>query len=118
MAKPLTGTAVHVADLEGFKGDARLYRCTPPMKGRDRWYDEEGEPLDNPIPGPEYEYVIVSAAGPTEDEPETYIFGATEDWNVAEWYELNGSFCGEHDHEKALNYAGYRLVGPREGVPG
>lgn len=65
------------------------------------------------------EYVVVSAmdlsllsgedATTVVGSLETYIFPADKDGNVLEWIELNGSFKGELNHERALREAGYEV---------
>ncbi len=78
--------ATLVMVLDGFKGDARLYRLSPPLE-------------DN-------EFVVVSAVD-AYSGPETYIFPSNEDGDVISWGELEGSFQGDKDHEEALGNAGY-----------
>lgn len=56
------------------------------------------------------EYVVVSASNVPFSGPETYIFAADEDGKIVRWTELDGSFRGELDHEKALRGAGYEVV--------
>lgn len=92
------GTAELIARLDGFNGDARVYRCSPPMRGWS-WDDDEDVPS--------YEYVIVSAAVVPLSGPETYIFGSDENWAVVNWGELPGSTRGTLDHEEVLREAGY-----------
>jgi len=55
-------------------------------------------------------FVVVSAVIPLYGGPETYIFPADEDGNITSWGELNGSFRGSLDHEKALRNAGYQIT--------
>ena len=86
----MSGTAVCVERMiVGFRGDARLYRLTPPLDGD--------------------EYVIVSAAD-TLDGPETYIFAADALASVIDWRELDGSYKGGLDHAQALRNAGYEVT--------
>ena len=47
-------------------------------------------------------YVIVSAADAMFSGPETYIFPANKDGEIVDWGELNGSYKGGYDHDKAL----------------
>lgn len=71
----------------------RLYKLDPPLDGHDR--------------------VVVSAVPRAFDTgiPETYIFPAySDEFNVASWGELEGSFRGEMNHNKALRNAGYEVV--------
>ena len=89
MANMKTATELK-RNLDGFNGDARLYRCAPPLDG--------------------HEYVIVSAAVVFMTGPETYIFGATKDGEIENWSELDGSFRGGLDHVHALNEAGYEVT--------
>jgi hypothetical protein len=84
--------------LDGFNGDARLYRCDPPMAGAYDYDTDTNEPTT---------HVIVSAAVVPYSGPETYIFPATEDGKIASWGELPGSYRGGLDHAEALKRAGY-----------
>ena len=94
------GVATLVRKLDGFTGDARLYRVDPPLAD-EPWDDEEPT---------KYEYVIVSAAMAMFSGPETYIFGADENGEVVDWGELPGSFRGGLDHAAALKGAGYEAT--------
>jgi hypothetical protein len=87
-------TAKEVKRLEGWSGDARVYELSSPMT----W---DGGATD---------YVIVSATVVPFSGPETYIFPADADGEVLAWGELDGSFQGGLDHERALNGAGYEVV--------
>jgi len=92
-------TATKIRKLTDWKGDAALYRLDPPLEGN--------------------EYVVVSAADmrgrssffdmPEVMKIETYIFGATEDGEVADYMELPGSMKGTLDHAEALRDAGYEI---------
>jgi hypothetical protein len=95
-------TATRIRTLESFRGNAALYRVEPPMKGAAGWGDEG--------PTVTYPYVIVSAAHVPYSGPETYIFGATEQGEVADWLELPGSYRGRLDHAEALTAAGYAIA--------
>ena len=87
----MTKTATLVKKLSGtWAGEARLYQLS--------------EPLET------YEFVIVSATVVIYCGPETYIFGADPDGNIADWGELCGSFQGGLDHERALRNAGYEVA--------
>lgn len=92
--------AEFIAQLDGFRGDARVYRCSPPLQGRS-WDDDEDVPS--------YEYVIISASVVPFSGLETYIFGSNADWEVVSWTELPGSYRGGLDHVRALRLAGYTL---------
>lgn len=52
-------------------------------------------------------HVVVSAANVMYSGPETYIFGADETGKVHDWMELDGSYRGGLDIDKALLNAGY-----------
>lgn len=94
-------TATFIETKQGFRGDARLYRLSPPISQTD--WDGESE---------SHEYVIVSAIASAFDtmRDETYIFPADSEGNITSWGELDGSFQGEMDHEKALSNAGYTVA--------
>ena len=88
-------TAIFVKSLIGFSGEARLYRCDPPMEG--------------------HEYVVVSATGTFYGVgPETYIFPGDANGEVTDWGELDGSFRGGFNHEQALSNAGYDIIERKE----
>lgn len=94
-----TRTATLIKKLDGFSGDARLYRVSPAMSS-EAWGDDPAE---------QYEYVVVSAVVARFSGPETYIFGADESGSVASWSELPGSFRGGLCHSTALENAGYDI---------
>lgn len=75
--------------LDGFAGDARLYRLSHPLE--------------------KFRYVVVSGAFVPFSGEETYIFGATKAGAVESYAELAGSFQGSIDHAQALLNAGYRV---------
>lgn len=81
-----------IKDIEGWRGDARLYHVEPPLDG--------------------YDYVIVSAVPSWFDtmRPETYIFPANENGEEINMSELSGSFKGDMDHARALRGAGYEVT--------
>lgn len=92
-------TATLIKNVEGFTGDARLYRLIPPMKYE---FDDE-----NPQ---QTEFVVVSATVGMFGGPETYIFPADESGNVLDYCELDGSFRGGLNHSLALSGAGYKVL--------
>ncbi len=97
-----TKTATFLRDVSKqnrARGVQKLYQVTPPMKSQD-WNGNAAE----------YQYVIVSAVDVMFSGPETYIFPATAGGEIAEWGELEGSFKGALDHEKALHNAGYTVA--------
>ncbi len=83
--------ATWLGKLPGFAGEAGLYRLSTPLEG--------------------HKFVIVSAANVYGTGSETYIFGATEDGEIASWSELEGSQRGTLEHEVALAGAGYSIGG-------
>ena len=88
-------TATKVRDLDGFAGDAALYKLSEPLASY-------GEPENS------YEYVVVSAVNSIW-AMETYIFGSSETGRILDWAELPGSIRGEYSHDVALNHAGYEV---------
>jgi hypothetical protein len=87
----MSGVATLVKRLDGWTGDARLYRLDPPTTTG--------------------KYVIVSATAAPFSGPETYIFAAREDGECEDYGELDGSYRGGLDHAEALRRAGYELMG-------
>lgn len=98
------GTAREVARLHGYAGDARVYRLDPPIESQ----------VDDPN-ARKCSLVVVSAVEAPLTGPETYIFPAYEQapdergnaYAVDSWFEMDGSFRGGLDHERALRGAGY-----------
>lgn len=96
--------ATLVKKLEGtWKGDARLYKLDVPVKIGYQWDD------DKPDEREETNFVVVSAVHEYFAH-ETYIFPSDGDGNILDWGELDGSYRGGTDHERALNNAGYVVV--------
>lgn len=92
-------TATFIRELGAeFRGDARLYKLDPPIEDS-QWSDGVSK----------YEYVIVSGVEAMFSGPETLIFPSDEQGNVVDWGDLDGSFRGDIDHERALNEAGYKV---------
>ena len=91
--------ATFIRDLDGFTGEAKLYKLDPPMEETD---------FDNEVVG-RHKYVVVSATVAMFTGPETYIFPSDENGNVTSWGELEGSYRGGLDHETALKNAGYSI---------
>lgn len=96
-------TATEMNKLDGFTGDARLYRLDPPVETERHSWTTEADVKH-------YEYVIVSAVNVMFSGPETYIFGADSKGEIQSWSDLNGSFQGDLDHVRALKGAGYEVV--------
>ncbi len=92
-------TATEVKKLKDFTGDARLFKCEPPMEWKDGWEDDAKTKKSK--------YVVVSATVAMFSGPETYIFPANAKGEVVSWGELDGSFKGSLDHAEALRGAGY-----------
>lgn len=86
--------------LDGFTGDARLYKLEPPIEQKD-W---DGTLVAT------HEFVVVSAVSVPFTGPETYIFPADAGGNVVDWGELDGSARGHMDHSLALSDAGYTAL--------
>lgn len=95
----MNGIATRIKELDGFAGDAALYRLAPPVI-------EVGS--DNVIET--REYVVVSAANVAYSGPETYIFAATPDGEIIDWCEMSGSERGTLCHAEVLSNAGYRIA--------
>lgn len=83
-----------VKHIDGWKGDARLYKLWPAMA--------DGTS--------KHQFVIVSAVVVQSCGPETYIFPATHTGEPKSFMELPGSFRGSLDHALALKNAGYTVV--------
>ena len=99
--KVITLTAVLVKDLKGegkWTGTAKLWRVDPPVEfgyGDDTQHTQ---------------FVVTSATRAMFSWPETYIFPADAAGRVLDWGELDGSYRGGLDHEKAIKDAGYAIV--------
>jgi len=93
--------ATKIKQLDGFTGDAALYRLSPLMKI---------EHMNDAFLGG-IEYVVVSATIALFTGAETYIFPANKDGEVLDWGELKGSYRGGLSHSKALKNAGYTMGG-------
>ena len=96
-------TARFIKNLEGWRGDARLYELSEPAE-----YDY----IDFEVETGKTKFVAVSAISSAPDTglPETYIFPCDEDGNILSWLEMEGSFQGGMDHERALNNAGFTVI--------
>jgi hypothetical protein len=99
----MKNTAKFITTLPDWRGDARVYELDPPLSDRQR--DDD--------PGRKWVYVVVSAVVAWCSGPETYIFPARKDGDIfttVDMLELDGSFQGALDHERALNNAGYEVL--------
>lgn len=83
-------TATLVKQLEGFTGEASLYRLNPPMDGN--------------------EFVVVSATVAMFSGPETCIFPADETGEITNYSEQDGSYKGGLSHAEARRGAGYTIA--------
>jgi hypothetical protein len=99
----MSGKATFIRQIEGWQGDARLYKVDPPIS-YSTW--EEHEHVDH-----QTEYVIVSAVNALFSGPETYIFPASLEGKMLSWSELDGSQRGTLCHECVLEDAGYTITG-------
>jgi hypothetical protein len=89
----------------GPMGEARLYKLDPPYP-RVKWeYEDSGETKEKTIPT---EFVVVSAV--SHFTTETYIFPSNDEGDIIDWGELEGSFQGGCDHERALQGMGYEVL--------
>ena len=110
----MTGiTYQHVKDLETFRGQAALYKLSEAIP-----YGDEGLSGKQPTT----DHVIVSAVTvpnmggylDLDGGAETYIFPADKNGEIEDWGELDGSFRGGLDHEKALTGAGWSKLVPAD----
>lgn len=86
----MVATATFVSDVsKNFRGHTCHYRLSDPLCG--------------------FSDVVVSSANVFGSGPETYIFGAHSNGEVADWLELPGSTRGNASHEEVLASAGYSL---------
>lgn len=77
-------------------GSVKLFKVKPPAEYSD---------------GEKTNFLMVSAIPCAFDtgRPETYIFPANKKGEVVSWGELDGSYRGGMNHEKALRDAGYEI---------
>lgn len=87
MAKSKLATLIQVG--KNAVATQKHYKLAPPLDG--------------------HQYVIVSAANVPMSGPETYIFASNKAGEIVDWLELEGSFKGDLNHEKALKNAGYKV---------
>lgn len=81
-------TAGVVGPVEGFQGEAKLWKISRPVK-----IDESDRMV---------EYIVSSAVSAMFTGPETYLFSADEKGEVLNWGELPGSYRGDFDHQEAM----------------
>lgn len=82
-------TAKFIRALDGFIGEAALFKLSEPLEGHD--------------------HVVVSATVVPFTGPETYIFPANPDGRVKDYGELAGSYRGGLNIAEALENAGYEV---------
>lgn len=93
--------ATKIEKMENFRGNAVLYRLNEPIEYPRFVFRGQKQTT---------EYVIVSSVIAFDHEDyETFIFPSDENGQILDWVELEGSYRGGFDHEKALNNAGYSL---------
>jgi hypothetical protein len=90
---------VFVKKEDGCTGFGAVYRLDPPMEWSD-WSGDEVATVNA-------QFVWVHAANVPFSGPETYIFPCDSDGEVKDWAEMQGSFKGGMDLERALEGAGY-----------
>lgn len=73
--------------------EQKLYRLSESRKVTD-WDPTDGD-------APSFDHVVTSAVS-AYSGPETYVFPANSDGEIVDWGELDGSFRGSFDHEKAI----------------
>lgn len=98
-----TKIAVPVEFKNRYGHTKKLYRLSPPLTGED-W--DGGTYL--------HKYVIASGADVPYSGPETYIFPANEHGEITDWGELDGSYRGDINCDKAIENAGYTVVNYEE----
>ena len=91
--------AYFIRNVDGFAGDARLYKLSEPAE----YFTQDGN-------REKCNYVIVLAIYDFIVGAETYIFPTDENGKILSWSEMDGSFWGRMNHEKALRKAGYEVT--------
>jgi hypothetical protein len=97
--------AIHIKDLNGFKGHAALYRLDP-IHQHENWCDETIDQI---------EYVIASGCFAFTDI-ECLLFPATKQGEITDWGEIGG-LRGTTSHQDAFDTIGYTIVHPLDHVP-
>jgi hypothetical protein len=89
------GTATFIKSINRIHGASQeLFKMEPPIEHYNGLF---------------FDHVMVSGIY-VLGEPETFIFGASEDGEVLDWIEMDGSFKGAINIARALNDAGYEVV--------
>jgi len=89
-------TSTFVRKLEGWKGDAALYKVEPPVRYSN--YDDDEHETD---------YVIASSVIALYTGPETLVFPADQDGEAINMLEIGGG-RGPLNHQWALSTLGQR----------
>ena len=93
-------TSKNIAErIKKIKGSQMLWKVTPPIIT---------EPCYEGDTKKKFNYIITSCAS-VFGQPETYVFGADKNGEILDWGELDGSFKGDFDHERAIIGAGYQI---------
>lgn len=85
--------AKFIKDMNNFRGVAKLYEVSPNISFGDN---------ENTT------FIVVSKID-NEFGQETYIFPASEDGEIVDYCELDGSQKGDISHEDVLRDAGYEI---------
>lgn len=109
-------------NMENFSGRANLYELYPPLQIPNEYFNPEidSESKEEKV----IMHVVVSGIDestfPFKNNPilisnfecpvETYIFESDNEGNIKDWSELEGSFRGEINHERALKNLGYTIL--------
>lgn len=91
--------AVSIPFTNTYGHTKKLYRLSPPLTHED--WDGSTQV---------YQYVIASGADAPFSGPETYLFPADANGEISNWGELEGSFRGDIDCDRAIENAGYQVV--------
>ena len=83
-------TATKLRELHDFRGTAFLYQLSEPHEG--------------------HSFIASSAVDAVYSGPETYLFGCDAEGVVQDWRELDGSFRGSLDCDRAVRNAGYEIL--------
>lgn len=93
---PLTAELVRTIEDGGWTGVAKLWKLSRPVKLEEFSDDYHPELAD-------CEYVVTSAIVAMYSGPETYVFRADADGQVASCLKLDGSYRGDLDHQRAID---------------
>jgi hypothetical protein len=94
-------TATRIKDVsENLRGKGYLYLLSEPLTSQ----DEQDKPVEV------FEHIIGSAVIVPMCGPETYLFPATPAGTILDLAELNGSFRGGLNTDKAMKNAGYEIL--------